>query len=139
MFRGILAQSLLDVGGVLCAFEVDAPEAQGSIQEVDVAIDEPGQDYVAAGFDDFGPGITQFEDRGLISDGDDFSIADSHSLRPWLLAIAGVDSAASDDGVGNRNGSRRQCHGKRRSHYGRDRGKKAFSHRRFTFKMWGEY
>ena len=51
VFRGVIAQALLNVGCVLRAFEVDSPEAQRAGEEMDVAIDEAGQDQVSGAVD----------------------------------------------------------------------------------------
>ena len=40
MFGSILAQAFLNVGGILCAFEIYAPEAEGAVDEMNVTIDE---------------------------------------------------------------------------------------------------
>src|ERR1700730_15183776 len=38
MFGGIITQSLLDIGSVLCTFEGHATEAEGAVEEMDVAL-----------------------------------------------------------------------------------------------------
>src|ERR1700731_157700 len=51
MFRRIVAQALLNVRRILCAFKVDAAEAQRAIDKMDVAIDESRQDQAATSID----------------------------------------------------------------------------------------
>src|SRR3984893_572563 len=107
MFGGIITQSLLDIGSVLCTFEVHAAEAEGAVEEMNVAIDEPGKDQMAACFNHLRCGRAEFEDCLFISDRDDFSIADGQRLRPGLRAVARIDFAGSDDGVSG--GYRSRC------------------------------
>src|SRR5205823_5669140 len=47
MSGAVCAQTLLDVGGVLGAFEIDATEAERAVDEVNVAVSEAGQDQSA--------------------------------------------------------------------------------------------
>ena len=100
MFGGVFTQALLDIGDVFGAFEIDAAKTERAVHEMDVAIDEAGQDQLACGVDYFGAWLTKFFDGGVVTDGHDFVCADGESLGPGLFGIESVDLAVEHDGVG---------------------------------------
>ena len=51
MVRGIFAQAILDVGGIACAFQIDAARGRENPQEMNVTIREAGQNKFSSGVD----------------------------------------------------------------------------------------
>src|SRR5450755_1684181 len=99
MLGGVVTEALLNFGDVLGFFEIDSAKAQRAVHKVDVAIDETGEDELTGGIDDFGPGMAEFFDGGVVADGNNFVGADGDGLSPRLLGVEGVDAAVKDDGV----------------------------------------
>jgi hypothetical protein len=100
VFGGEFMQHFLNVGGILRAFKMHAVKAEGTIEEVDVAVNEPGENEPSAGVDYFGAGAAQCEDFVIRPYGDDGAVADGDGLRPGLLGVDGIDFAMEDDKVG---------------------------------------
>ena len=96
---GILPQSFLNVGGVLKALEIHAPQTEGAIQEMNVAVDNARKHKLSAGVDDLGTHAAPTLNFGIVSNGNDFSAVNRHGLSPWLLGIFGVNVSVNDDDV----------------------------------------
>ena len=96
---GILPQSFLNVGGVLRALEIHAPQTEGAIQEMNVAVDNARKHKLSAGVDDLGAHAAPALNFGVVSNGNDFSAVNRHGLSPGLLGVLGINVTVNDDDV----------------------------------------
>ena len=99
MFCDVIAQALLNFGNVFCAGKIHAAQAEGAVDEVDVAIDETGEDELTGGVNNFCAGTAKFSDGGVVANGNDFVAANGNSLRPGLFSVESVNAAVNNDGV----------------------------------------
>src|SRR5208282_4780024 len=90
MFRSVFAQDALNVGGIFGAFEIGLAEADGAVEEMNVAIHKAGENQFAAGVDHLCLRPAKSFDFSVIADGDDSFAAHSHGLRPGLPGVYGV-------------------------------------------------
>ncbi len=100
MFCRVVAQALLNIGGILCAFKIHAAEAQGAIQKVNVAIDKSWEHQAATSVDYFRAGSAQLFDFRIFPYGNDPGVGNGHRLRPRMPGIESEHLAMSNDRVG---------------------------------------
>src|SRR5438876_7071710 len=68
MPRGIFAQAFLNLGGILCAFEIHSAKVKRAFDKMDVAIDEAREHQVSASVDYFCAGAARTFDLGVLTD-----------------------------------------------------------------------
>jgi len=92
----------LNVGGILCAFQIYAAETERAIEKMDVTIHESRQHQFAAGVDHFRSHAAHAFNHRVIADGNDFSAVHCHGLGPRLFRVFRVNTAVHDDNIRRR-------------------------------------
>ena len=101
LFR-ILAETGLDFRDILGALKIDLTETEAPFEEMDVAIGEAGENKFSAGVDHPGADAAHPQDDFFSADGDNFSIADSQTIRPGPFVVVGVNFGVDNDDVRGR-------------------------------------
>ena len=99
MFSGIFAQTLLNVGGVLCALKIHAAKTKGAVDKMDVAIYKTREYKFSAGVDHFCAHAAHLLDYGVVTDSDNLAAMNGHGLGPRLFWVFRVNAAVHDDDV----------------------------------------
>ena len=99
MLGGVVAETFLNLGNILRAFEIYAAQAQRAIHKVNVAIHEARQHQLARGIDYFRVMAAKFSDDGVVAHRDDFIPANRERLGPGLLRIQRINAAMNYDHV----------------------------------------
>ena len=96
---GIFPQSFLNVGGILRALEIHAPQTERAIQKMNVAVDNARKHKLSAGVDNLGAHAAPALNFGIVSNGNDFSVVNRHGLSPRLLGVFGINVTVNDDDI----------------------------------------
>src|SRR5690242_16713368 len=95
MPRGIFAQAFLNLGGILCAFEIHSAEVKRAFDKMDVAVDETREHQFSTRVNYSCSSAAHAFDCRVVTDSHDLAVVNSHGLGPGLPGILGVNAAAN--------------------------------------------